>query len=430
MMSQGHGTRAIPLAGLWRHPDFMKLWSAQTVSVFGSQVTTVALALTAVLTLHATPLQLGLLRAVGSAPPLVIALFAGVWVDRLPRRPLLVWADLGRAALLGSIPCAALLGMLGMEQLYIVVFLAGVLTTVFDVSHMSFVPALVQPEQLVDGNSKLQATFSLAYVLGPGLAGSLVALTTAPLAIAVDALSFLVSALFIGLIRVAGVTPRAPARRENVRRDIGEGLRAVFGTPVLRAIALYAGAHFFFVSAILSLLPLYASRDLGVPPALIGVVFAAIGVGYLLGALVGRGVARRFGLGLASVGGAVLNGVAVLLIPLAGGHGIVPVALLVASQLFLGLGIMVNDVPETSLRQALTPDHLRGRVNATIRFAARGPSLFGALLGGALGQAIGPRLTLLVMGVGLLCAPLWLIFSPIPSLREPPVPVDRGTRAV
>jgi len=336
----------------------------------------------------------------------------------------LVWADLGRAVLLGSIPCTALLGVLGMEQLYIVVFLAGVLTTVFDVSHMSFVPALVKPEQPVDGNSKLQTTFSLAYVLGPGFAGSLVALVTAPFAIAVDALSFLVSALVIGLIRVTGVTPRTPTRRESMRRDIGEGLRVVFGSPVLRALALFAGTHFFFVSAILSLLTLYASRDLGVPPALIGIVFAAIGVGYLLGALIGRGVVRRFGLGPASIGGAVLNGVAALLIPLAGGRGIVPVALLVASQLFLGLGIMVNDVPETSLRQALTPDRLRGRVNATIRFVARGPSLFGALLGGALGQVVGLRLTLLVMGVGLLCAPLWLILSPIPSLREPPAPVD------
>ncbi len=408
----------------------MKLWSAQTVSVFGSQVTMVALALTAVLTLHAAPLQMGLLRALGAAPALMIALFAGVLVDRLPRRPLLVGADLGRAVLLGSIPCAALLGVLGMGQLYIVVFLAGVLTTVFDVSHMSFVPALVEPEQLVDGNSKLQTTFSLAYVLGPGLAGSLVALVTAPFAIAVDALSFLVSALVIGVIRVAGVTPRAPARRESMRRDIGEGLRVVFGSPVLRALALFAGTHFFFTSAILSLLTLYASSDLGVPPALIGVVFAAFGVGYLLGALIGRGMARRFGLGPASIGGAVLNGVAVLLIPLAGGHGIVSVALLVASQLFLGLGIMVNDVPETSLRQALTPDRLRGRVNATIRFVARGPSLFGALLGGALGQVVGLRLTLLVLGVGLLCAPLWLIFSPIPSLREPPAPVDGPAEAV
>ncbi len=408
----------------------MKLWSAQTVSVFGSQVTMVALALTAVLTLHAAPLQMGLLRALGAAPALMIALFAGVLVDRLPRRPLLVGADLGRAVLLGSIPCAALLGVLGMGQLYIVVFLAGVLTTVFDVSHMSFVPALVEPEQLVDGNSKLQTTFSLAYVLGPGLAGSLVALVTAPFAIAVDALSFLVSALVIGVIRVAGVTPRAPARRESMRRDIGEGLRVVFGSPVLRALALFAGTHFFFTSAILSLLTLYASSDLGVPPALIGVVFAAFGVGYLLGALIGRGMARRFGLGPASIGGAVLNGVAVLLLPLAGGHGIVSVALLVASQLFLGLGIMVNDVPETSLRQALTPDRLRGRVNATIRFVARGPSLFGALLGGALGQVVGLRLTLLVLGVGLLCAPLWLIFSPIPSLREPPAPVDGPAEAV
>ncbi len=423
-MGRRHGAPAPPLAGLWRYPDFMKLWSAQTVSVFGSQVTTVALALTAVLTLHATPLQVGLLRAVGAAPALIIGLFAGVLVDRLPRRSLLVGADLGRAVLLGSIPCAALLGTLGMGQLYIVVFLAGVLTIVFDVSHMSFVPALVKPEQLVDGNSKLQTTFSLAYVLGPGLAGSLVALATAPLAIAVDALSFLVSALILGLIRMAGATPRAPARRESVRRDIGEGLHAVFGTPVLRALALYAGTHFLFVSAILSLLTLYASRDLGLPPTLIGVVFAAIGVGYLLGAVIGRGVVRRYGLGLASVGGAVLNGVAVLLIPLAGGRGIVPAGLLVASQLLLGLGIMVNDVPETSLRQALTPDRLRGRVNATIRFAAWGPSLVGALLGGALGQAVGPRVTLLAMGVGLLCAPLWLIFSPIPSLREPPTPVD------
>jgi MFS family permease len=317
-----------------------------------------------------------------------------------------------------------------MGQLYLVVLVAGLLTMVFDVTHMSFLPALVTRDQLVEGNSKLQTTFSLAYVLGPGLAGGLVALVTAPLAIAVDAVSFLVSALFISLIHVTGTAPRALSHRASVRRDIGAGLRTVFGTPVLRAIALYAGTHFLFVSAIISLLVLYASRDLGVPPALIGVIFAAVGVGYLLGAVLGRRVARHLGLGLASVGGAVLNGLAVLLIPVAGGHGSVSVALLVASQLLLGMGIMVNDVAETSLRQALTPDRLRGRVNATIRVAAWGPSLVGALLGGVLGQAIGPRLTLLAMGLGLLCAPLWLILSPIPSLREPPTPIHGTVEAV
>lgn len=283
-----------PFTGLWRHPDFLKLWAGQTISLCGSQITLVALPLVAVLTLHASPAQMGLLRAFQTAPALLIGLFAGAWVDRVRRRPLLVGADLGRAALLGLIPLAAALGALRMPTLYAVGFAIGVLTLCFDVAYFSFLPSLVRRDQLVEGNSKLEVSFSVASIGGPGLAGALVQLVSAPLAILLDAASFLLSALALALIR-RDEAPAPRAGRRPIRREIGEGLRAVGGDPILLALAALPATINLVNGLTVTVSFLYLTGKLGFTPAVIGGVLTATGPGFLLGAiLAGRdGAALR-----------------------------------------------------------------------------------------------------------------------------------------
>ena len=259
-------------AGLWRHADFVKLWTGQTISLFGSQITFLALPLTAVLVLEASPAQMGFLTAAGAIPSLLVGLFVGVWVDRYRRRPILIAADLGRAALLFAIPVAAILGMLRIEHLYVVAFLVGTLELFFDVAHRSFLPSLVKREQLVEGNSKLEMSRSIAMILGPGVAGGLVQLVTAPIAIAVDAISFLISALFLGWIRAPEPAPKPSDQRENIWRELGEGLRLVSGNRLLRAIAGCMGIVGLFNSVLEAVFVLYVTRELGIEPGLLGLV--------------------------------------------------------------------------------------------------------------------------------------------------------------
>src|SRR3989454_1712155 len=270
-------------AALWRHSDFMKLWLAQTISVFGDQFTGLAIPLIAALMLQATPGQMGVLTAVERAPFLLIGLFAGVWVDRLPRRPILVAGDFGRAAVLLTIPLAALLGGLGMPHLYAVGVLVGVFTVFFDVAYQAFLPALVGRQQLVEGNSKLEATRSLANLAGPSVAGVVIQALSAPIAIILDALSFVISG---GLIsRIRGREPVAGGARAAVTAEVREGLRVVFGNRLLRSIAGCTGTSNFFGSALFALYILFMTRSLGLTPAKIGAIFSLGNVAGLLGAL-------------------------------------------------------------------------------------------------------------------------------------------------
>jgi len=251
---------------LWRHPDFLKLWAGQAVSQFGTQVTYLALPLTAALLLKATPVEMGVLAAAETLPIGLVGLFAGVWADRSRRRPMLIAADIGRAILLGSVPLAAAIGRLHIVQLYVVAFLVGVLSVFFGVAYAPFLLTLVQRERIVEGNSKLSMTESAANIAGPGLAGSLIQLATAPVAILADALSFLVSALSLGLIRSPEPAPPAPERRGSIRREIGDGFRVVTRDRVLRAIAGCTGTWAFFDTVVLAVLVLYVTRQLRVAP--------------------------------------------------------------------------------------------------------------------------------------------------------------------
>src|SRR4051794_28020672 len=304
-------------SGLWHHPDFLKLWVGESISLVGSQITSLALPLVVVVVLDAGPLQMGALGAAQYAPFLLFGLIAGVWLDRVRRRPILVWTDIGRAALLASIPISAALGLLRIDQLYVVAFGTGVLTVFFDVAYHAFLPSLVRREELVEGNSKLELSRSVAQIAGPGLGGGLVQFLTAPVAVAVDSVSYLSSALSLALIRTPEAPPESRETR-SVRAEIAEGVRLVLGNPVLRANAGCTGTWNLFSSAIQAVFILYATHDLGLAPATLGVVLAASGPGALLGALVASWSARRLGVGPTIIFGAIVGGLGTLLVAFAG----------------------------------------------------------------------------------------------------------------
>lgn len=406
-------------ARLWKNAEFLKLWTGQSISELGSRITREGLPLAAVLVLGATPAQMGLLAAVGGAPVLLTGLLAGVWVDRLKRRPILIAADIGRAILLGSIPAAAFLGILNVWQLYIVLALSGILTVLFDVAYVAYLPGLVERENIVEGNSKLALSGAAAEVAGPGLAGVLIQTVTAPIAILLDAISFLVSVLTLSLIRKPEPPPAPAGERKPIAHEIREGLRATWGNKVLRAFLLSAGTTSFFGSFFGALYTLYAIRELGLGPAALGVTIAMGGVGDLVGALLAARLVKRYGLGPTLIGSFALGGGAAFLIPFASGPVVVAVGFLMAAQLVGDMLQTVYAINEVSVRQSITPDRLLGRTNASIQMLSAGIGPVGALAAGVLGESIGLRPTLTIAAVGGLLAILWLVFSPVRSLSLP-----------
>lgn len=380
------------LGGLWRQPDFLKLWTGQTISELGSRITRDGLPLAAVLVLGATPAQMGLLTAIGSVAILLASLPAGVWVDRLRRRPIMIWADAGRALLLFTIPLAAFTGHLGIGLLCAVIALTGVLTVLFEAAYEAYLPSLVSRENLLEGNSKLAMSSSLAEVLGPGLAGFLIQAITAPLAILLDSLSFLASIVSLIVIRKPEPPAVAVHERQHLLREMREGLRFVWHEPRLRALALAGATRSFFGSFIGVLYGLYAIRELGLNAAALGITIAMGGLGSLIGAVFSRRVVSRLGVGRALI------------------------LTLIASGGFTFF-IMIT---QTSLRQNLTPDRLLGRVGASIQLLVMGVAPLGALVGGGLAEVSGVRMTLLVASIGIVSAAGWVIFSPLRNLSDQP----------
>jgi MFS family permease len=405
--------------GLWRHPDFVKLWAGQTVSLFGSQVTLLALPLTAVLVLRASPIEMGLLGAAGYSPYLLVGLFAGVWTDRHKRHPIMIASDAGRAALLATIPLAGLMGLLRMEQLYAVAFLTGVFTVFFDVAYMAALPRLVPRELLIEANSRLEMSRSIAQIAGPGVAGSLVQIATAPVALLVDAASFLVSGTLIAVIRAREWVPAVRANSRTVWSEIGEGLRVVGQNPILRSIAANSAITNFSGSALLAVYLLYVSRDLRIEPSIIGLIFTIGGISGLLGAVLASRIAARFGVGPTLIGTGTLGAIGALVIPIAGSLPADAVVMLLAAEALISFILPIGNINLLSLRQAITPDDLQGRVNATARFLAAAGMPAGALVGGTLGEQIGLRPTLFAASFGILLGVAWLVFSPVRSLHDP-----------
>jgi MFS family permease len=413
---------------LWRHRDYMKIWSAATISLMGSAVTQIALPYIATIFLDATPFEVAMLGMVDMLPFLLFTLPAGAWLDRVRRRPVLVLGDLGRAAALATIPLAYALGVLTIWQLYAVGFTTGLLTVLFDVADQSYLPALLDPEDLVEGNAKLQISGSAAQIVGPGLGGAIVGIVTAPFAVLLDALSFVASGSLISLVRKHEPRPerkvRADGRHSSLREDIGEGLRYVLGSPYLRKIAGTTGTSNLGSSIVFAIFPVFVYRELGLHPSLIGLAFGLGGFGVLAGAFAAVPLARRFGTGPVIVGSALLNGPFLLMLAAMPSAAIVAGPLLIGSQLGNSFTAVVYNVNQVSFRQAITPLDMQGRMNATMRFIVWGTMPIGSIVGGVLATFLPLRTTVLIGAVVEVLAFLWVLFSPVRSLRE--IPQTRG----
>ena len=405
-------------ATLWRNRTFLAVWSAGTISIFGSLITRTALPFAAILTLGAGPLQISAIRGGEEVAALLVGLFAGAWVDRLRRRPILIAADLGRAILLGSIPVTFVAHALGMTQLVLVAFSAAVLTTIFDVADRSYLPTVVPREQLVAANSALTASGSVAEFTSFGLGGFLIKLFTAPIAILVDAVSFVASAVLLASIRRPEPPTKPVHHREPVLREIRDGLRIVAQSPVLRALALaHGGTHIVWGVFGTSYL-LYAVKELDLDPASIGVIAALGGIGSLAGSVATPALVRRFGVGRTILGGMILFALGDLLIPLAPGHAfLLGAAFLVTQQLVGDSGGTVYEIVETSLVQSSVDNRVIGRVNATFFTFTTLMTLAGVVLGGIVAEAAGLRAAFAfgLLGAVFAIAVIW--FSPVRRIR-------------
>jgi len=414
-----------PTGGLWRHPDFVKLWSAQTVSQFGTQFTQLALPLAAIDVLHASAFEVAALTTVEFLPFLLVSLPAGVWVDRLRRRPILVAGDASRALLLGSVPIVYAFDALTIWQLYTVGFLVGIATVFFDVAYQSYLPALVDRTELIDGNAKLEISRAGAQLGGPGLAGVVIDVLKAPVAIAFDAVSFVGSALFIFSIRKGEQSARTEAPRRRMREDLREGLRYVLTHPFLKNIAACTALFNFFGNMGFAVLLVFARRDLDLSPLAIGLAFTLSNVGPLLAAFNTHRISSRFGVGRTIIAASILGGPAFLAIPFAP-HGNVALALLVPAFVLGGLANVIYNVTQISLRQAITPERIQGRMNAVMRFIVWGTIPVGSFVGGVLASTIGVKETLIVGGAGACLPFLPVLLSPVRGIKDMPEPVDEA----
>ncbi|MEV7025643.1 MFS transporter [Kitasatospora sp. NPDC093558] len=410
-------------ARLWHNRDFLTFWSGETLSLLGSQVTTLALPLTAVIAFDATPEQVGLLRFLQLVPYLGLALVFGVLVDRMRRRRVMLVANGARMVLVGLVPLLAATHHLNLPVLLTLACAIGVFSVLFDVSWMSFVPTLVKdPKHYVEANQKLGVTSSTADVAGPGLAGLLIGALTAPVALVADAFSYLVSLLTLLWIRTPEPRPEPPAAGRHLGRELIEGLRWVFGDRILRPLALVGPFCNFSMISVWTVFVLYAVRDQGMTPTWIGVVFSASSVGGLVGAAVSGRVIKRFRLGLVYAVSMAAIFASPLLVAFADGPRPVRMALFVGSFFVGYLGLGVAGVVMVSLRQTLTPQPLMGRMNAAFRTLLFGGGSLGGLLGGVIGGALGLRQGLVAIAVGSALMLVPLALSPVSRLRELPPP--------
>jgi MFS family permease len=418
---------ASPSRSLLRHPDFLKLWTAESVSVFGTAITQLAIPIIAATVLKVGAFEFGLLTTIAFLPFILLSLPAGVWVDRLRRRPILIAGDLGRAVAIGSIPVAFAFDALTIWQLYVVGFINGCLTVFFDVAYQSYLPSIVDRDQLVDGNSKLETTRSASQVLGPGAAGLLIGLFKAPFAMTLDALSYLWSAAFLFWIR----KPEPPVEahdeaihgpKPSMRQEIAVGLRYVTGHEWLRWIALTTGISNFFGTLGQAILILYLTRERGLSAEVIGLAFSLASLGFLLAALTTGAITPRVGVGRMLVLTSVGFSLSALPIAAAPDALIFPA---VAVSGFLGgyCGVAWN-ITQVSLRQAITPPRMQGKMNATMRFILWGTIPLGSIIGGTLGALIGLHPTIWVGALGSLVAFVPVALSSVRRITTIPEPVD------
>jgi MFS family permease len=416
-MASAEGLVQRPLPPLRRQSAFLRLWASVSVSVFGDQISALAIPLAAVLMLHASATEMGLLTALFWLPHLVFALPVGVWVDARPvKRRVMVVADVGRAALLASIPLAAAFDALTLEQLYIVVFLVGSCAVFFDLSYSSFFTATVPREQVLAANGRLSTSRAVAYVAGPSLAGVLVQVLTAPLAILADAVSFVASALFLRGARVDEPFHESGGVSALLRTK--EGIGILMHHPLLRGSVGCASTVNFFTFMIAAAYVLYASSTLDLSAGVIGITLGVGAGGALLGALVAPRIGRRIGLGPTIVLGCLLFSGPLVMLPLAAGSTLEKAAILCAVELVSGFGVMLFDTNSNSMTALAVPQRLRARIAGASRVFNYGTRPFGALVGGMLAGALGIRPMLLLAALGAVSSVIWLLASPIAGTRE------------
>jgi MFS family permease len=395
---------------------FRRVWSGQTISLFGDQISLIAIPLTAVLVLDASAKQMGFLVAAELAPNLVFALHAGAWVDRHgQRRRVMIFTDLVRAALLLTIPIAYAFGELTMAQLYVVAFLVGTMTVFFFVAYSSLFVALVERDDYVEGNSLLAGSRAFSFVAGPSVGGILVQLLKAPYALLVDSISFLFSAGFL-----SSIDPTEPETEVAEKGHIVAGVRFIWTSSVMRSSLLATATINFFNFVFHALFILYAVRSLGVRPATLGIVLGAGAVGGLIGSFVTSRLGRTLGIGPTYILGCIVFPVPLVLVPLAGGPYWLILAMLFLAEFGAGLGVMILDISAASIFAALVPHRLRSRVSGAYMVVNNGIRPVGSLMGGFLGTAIGLQTTLWIGVIGAMTGFLFLLPSPIPKMRELP----------
>ena len=397
-------------SALWNHRDFLNVWTAETISVFGSQFYLLAMPLAAVIVLDATATEMGLLFAVEMSPFLLFGLLAGVLADRRGRRAIMIVCDFGRAAVLAAIPVAWCLDILTWPVMYGVAFSAGIFTAFFDIAYQAYLPILVKRSQLIDANSKLETSRAASQVAGPSIAGVVVDALGAPLAIAANSLSFIGSALFLLRVKKRELMEKARVNG-SVMSEIKEGLDVVFSNKMLRSIAGCTATSNLFGSMTYALLMLFMEDSLQMSPTLIGLVFAVGAAGAVVGAITSHRIVSAIGLGRAVVISAYLSGLLFMFMVLA--YPSNAVFVLMPIQFVNGYLMIVYNVNQVSLRQSITPDHLQGKMNATMRFLVWGVFPVGGILGGILGETLGIRTTILISGVGVALSYLWVHLSPV-----------------
>ena len=413
---------------LWRHRDFMMIWSAATVSILGSQVTLIAVPFIALTMLGASVFQVSLLAAVEMLPFLLFTLPAGAWLDRVRRKPVLVGADICRGVVLMSIPVAYVAGSLTIGQLFGVAFITGTLTALFDVADQSYLPAILDRDDLVEGNAHLQISYSVAQIGGPTLGGNLIAIVAAPMAIAIDSLSFFISGGFISAIRRREeVPPRRlgeSGRPRSMRSEIAEGLRYVVGNRYLRPIAACTGISNLFAAALFGVFPVLIWTELRLPPAFFGTVMGAASVGFLAGAALASRLPDSLGIGRTIVVSAALGSPAFLLLTLTPEDLDLAAVTLFVGWFVAGMSQVIYNVAQISLRQAVTPADMQSRMNATMRFIVWGTIPIGSVMGGVLATVLPVRAALILAALASFTSVVPVLASPLWSLLEIPAETD------
>nr|WP_079001584.1 MFS transporter [Streptomyces sp. AS58] len=407
--------RPVP-SSLWRDGDFRRLWVGQTASQLGEHASVVIVPLFAVLALNAGAGELGVLRAVGQAPILLLSLFVGAWVDRWRARTVMVVTDVSRTLVLGAAAVAGLLGWLGLPTLFVVAFVVGALSVYFDVAYQAFLVRLVSRDQLVQGNSTLEGSRSAAQIGGPALGGALVSLSSAPIAAASSALLFAVSFLSIRRIRRIESLPKSSEHPPRLWRRIHEGLCFVVSDTLLRTVCLASAAFQFSFAAMMTVYLLFLPRELHLSGTAVGLALAATGPGALLGSMLAARLPQRFGHGAVLVSAAALGDGVFLCVPAVHGSPAVTVPALLAINFVFGMGGQLVNVTVMAVRQAVTPDGMQGRAAATITFVGMGLTPLGSLVGGFLAEEWGLRTGILVTAAGMLLSPVVMALSPLARL--------------